>query len=345
MRPVRISLFAFISILVISGCSASRNSLHRDRDDDRPYVPPRHNHGYSPDVEDSQDQLGNPVPPVPLTEPVPAPPAMGISRIKSVSWLNLRGSGVSGSSSTGHSACGTSDKTPGGQCSPVQSCTPQQDAVVVERVQRYREHVCGEGCLERPGFLLSRTKSIRKKLHPLRSDSCSEAYSGQPTHPQAQVHTGRPFSAEPPCTEEARGGLHQSRKPRCLADSLDEPFSEDSDPGLITPDESKLPASDGTVPRVPAAEQVPTVPMFPMPAPFEQPVPGLPVPPTLPGPSTQVIEPPVWPRLNTHYHSSPVSRSVVSPGPTSIGSGQALGTPQIIPGAHRRTEPARQPAR
>jgi hypothetical protein len=342
MRPPGISLFAIMSILVIGGCSASRNSLHPDRGDDQPYVPPRHDENYSPEIRGSEDEFESPVPPVPSREPVPAPPAMGISRIKSVGWLRLREPKASGKSSSGHTECGTSDEPLLGRCTPVESCAPQQDTVVVERVQRYREQVCGEGCVEHAGPLRSLGKSFRKMLHPGHASPCSETCADQTACAQAPVFGGKNFSPERPGTEEVSRGLHQKKKPRCLADSLDEPFSENLEPGLITPDDAILPSPEREVPRVPALQPVPTVPTIPMPKTFDEPVPGVPVPPAPFGPSTQVVEPPVWPRLGTNNYSYPVSRSAVSTAPTTSGSGVAFGVPQIIPGAHRRSEPTRE---
>lgn len=341
MRLPGISLFAIISILVISGCSANRNAVRDDRADDQPYIPPRHDHDYSPEINSPQDELQSPVPPVPSGEPIPAPPAFGISRIKSVSWLKRRESKASVKSTISQAPCGASDEPQIGQCTPIESCVPQHDVSASERVPRYQETRCGEGCAERVSPLQRLSRAFKKFRHPHPADSCSESCTDSARDAQPPVHTGKSFSNSPECADGPGGLLHANKKPRCLADSLDEPYSEDTDPGLITPDDAILPSPEREIPRAPALQQVPTVPTIPKPKGFQEPVPGVPVPPAPLGPSTQIVEPPLWPRLGTRHFSSPVSSTVVSPPPTPARSVQTFDMPQIVPGAHRRPQSVR----
>jgi len=105
MRPERNSLIA-IALLFMAGCSAHRQSIQTDSVSDATDpvpMPLRHadeydfhrgDHEYDPYPSngDTSGPSQTPVPPtVPMGEPTPAPPAIGISRVKSVSWL--RGAG------------------------------------------------------------------------------------------------------------------------------------------------------------------------------------------------------------------------------------------------------------
>ena len=101
MRPERNSLIA-IALLFMAGCSAHRQALQTDSVSvatDPVPIPIRHtgeydfrtgDHEYDPypSSGNESDPSRTPVPPpVPMQELVPAPPAIGISPVKSVSWL------------------------------------------------------------------------------------------------------------------------------------------------------------------------------------------------------------------------------------------------------------------
>jgi len=101
MRLERKSLLA-CTLLVLTGCSAARNlrsAASESVSPDRVPLPVRHadeydtgEHNYeyelNPSYEDESLAPRSSLPPTaPMREPVPAPPAIGVSRVKSVSWL------------------------------------------------------------------------------------------------------------------------------------------------------------------------------------------------------------------------------------------------------------------
>jgi len=109
MRLERNSLIA-VTLIVMAGCSANRQTRktdsvynssepvpmpmrHADEYDSGPAQyeydsgPAQYEYESSPPQSDSPDRSGKQYPPaVPMREPVPAPPAIGVSRVKSVSW-------------------------------------------------------------------------------------------------------------------------------------------------------------------------------------------------------------------------------------------------------------------
>lgn len=102
MRFERNSLVT-VAILLLSGCSAGRQARQSDsvyHSPDPVPVPLRHadefdsdpeHHEYdsAPSRSTSPDRSVRPYPPAsPTGEPVPAPPALGVSRVKSVSWFS-----------------------------------------------------------------------------------------------------------------------------------------------------------------------------------------------------------------------------------------------------------------
>lgn len=95
MRIERNSLIAVV-LLFMAGCSANRQARLADNVYDPTgsvQMPLRHADEYDSGEYDDEpapasDETSGPSrAPVPMGEPVPAPPAIGVSRVKSVSWL------------------------------------------------------------------------------------------------------------------------------------------------------------------------------------------------------------------------------------------------------------------
>ncbi len=99
MRLERNSIIA-VTLLLMTGCSANRQALQSENEYNAPEPVPmpmrhadeydsgQHDYDFAPQDGESPSRSDAPVPqPVPTREPVPAPPAIGVSRIKSVGWL------------------------------------------------------------------------------------------------------------------------------------------------------------------------------------------------------------------------------------------------------------------
>lgn len=336
MRLKPISLAAALALALTSGCSASRNAVSALRSrpaesaDERIVTPPRHDREYD-DPDSEHDEFRDPQPSSPR-EPVPAPPAHGVSRVKSVSFLrDLRGK------INGRDSCGAdcSDEQLVGQCSPVDPCVP--GCATTERVERYRDKVYYRHDPDRINPAQSLRKRFSRVFHaplPAASGACAEPLATPTELPQRL----RPL---PParrlvCVPESCGDLtpavtHQPDRgavprPGCLADPLDGPVDE-VDPGLISPD-SRMPHMSEELPEMPeiGIDQAPAngspdnlrpIPAQPVPPEPEAgpsnpaaPIPAQPLP---QGTTNQVVEPPSWPRLNDSGMARPVSQAVTLP--------------------------------
>lgn len=336
MRPGRISLIAIMAILAASGCSASRSTiLPDDGGDAQPEVPPRHDTDYSPDPWESDEASPGTVPPVPSGEPLPAPPATGVSRVKSVSWLKDLGSKIQGKPVPCGSECGDNDELLIGRCSPIEPCVPGTECASRGCVERYRESVCDGQNTDRLNPARSLGKSITKLFHKGAPAQCSQECA-EYLIPQRRCTPAFDDScAASPGPRNARRELHPGKKSGCLADPLAEPFTDDTDPGLITPEERERPTEPEIPPDVPAPQQVPGVPTI-SPSELQSPpvpeLPGVPVPSTS---STQVVEPPAWPRLMGVHSVYQVSQPAAFSPPAQPHSVSAVQLPLVVPKARR----------
>ncbi len=132
MRLERKSLLA-CTLLLLTGCSAVRHfrsTTNEGLAPDRVPLPVRHADEYDTDEDnydyqhesspshedDSLPPRSNLPPAAPMREPVPAPPAIGVSRVKSVSWLRRS------ESNSLRNTCGDQNNVDGcttGNCSPL----------------------------------------------------------------------------------------------------------------------------------------------------------------------------------------------------------------------------------
>ena len=358
MRLKRMSLFAMLSLALASGCSASRNAVTPLRDrDDHGALPPRHDHEYSPGTEGSDDFQNPPESNGPL-EPVPAPPAFGVSRVKSVGWIKDLGAKLHRKPAAPPSQCtdelSCSDQELVGKCSAVDPCVTESKCVTETPEACCEERACDSipprrtSKLKRfhrslPGaFPTAEPHAYRPECSPLvaEPDTCGTLAHVVPA-PAYRVPCGeptvRPGCAAPACGAiEDRAVLHSDRKRECLADPLRDTVIDNTDPGLITP--ADIEAGRGgdadvfhAIPVIPHSsddafvpEQINNPPAQDVPIlPPQQPVPAA------PGSSTRIVEPPVWPGLRNKSGVTSVSRTTVRSAPADKKISGDL--PTVIP--------------
>jgi hypothetical protein len=331
MRFERISVFAMLAFALASGCSASRNAATSLREQDaneaaetQVIVPPRHEHEFAPGTIPPKDQFHDPQQNSGPREPVPAPPAHGVSRVKSVSFLKDLTQTLRPKDDCGENC---SDEELIGRCSPIDPCVPTQDSTT--RVERYRSRVRGGDDPQRLNPMKSLKNSLGRVFHKSTPSCAATECASQvadrefPTHvPVPQSGTdGTGTSASNKAVEHKRNpaDLQHHRRSGALARRLE---LSDSDPGLIQPADMVPNPGDASITDEEATIAVPLIaPPHAKTAPPEAPVelksPATSIPESEPGPSNQVVEPPLWPRLRgtplEPAHS--VSQSVVLPLP------------------------------
>lgn len=340
MRLKRISVFAMLSLALASGCSASRNAVTPLRDrDDHGSLPPRHDHEYSPGTERSDDFQNPPESNTPL-EPVPAPPAFGISRVKSVGWIKDLGAKFHRKPAAPPLECtddlSCSDQDLLGKCSALDPCIAEADCLAESPEVCCEERACDSipprriSKLKRfhrslPGaFPHAEPHAYRPECSPLvtKPQTCGTLAPEVPA-PAYRVPCGEPVvrsgCAAPGCgTIEDRAILHSERKRECLADPLKDTVIDNTDPGLITPADIE----PGRSQEADVFQGVPVIPQSPgevfVPEQFSNPpaqdAPISPAPqgvPAAPGSSSRIVEPPVWPGLRNKSGVTSVSRSTV----------------------------------
>ncbi len=343
MRLERNSIIA-ITLLLMAGCSANRQARQADSvsDSTDPVpMPLRHADEYDsgagdyeyepvPSSGDGPGRSRTPAPPpVPTREPVPAPPAIGVSRVKSVSWLrntfhrsesNNCGddAGIDGCT-TGqqthlppeyfNEGCGT---TPDTKQAPPTQCRKKTNRSEVmqgwnlpakthrpKRVQT--SYNCGEGMVSDPGLIMPEgcNSSVNdRKSHRHAPPAVKHSIGGTPVDPSTTSHGNHGGSLAEPLQENGwddHGGSHDQR---------------------VSPDEMlDLPSTLETPIKEQAPQHVPNVPI-------PEPASGPPIPESatrlLPAPAIQTpdapaavprqisldsvkrsVQPPMWPRLGS----------------------------------------------
>ncbi|RLS78623.1 MAG: hypothetical protein DWI00_03510 [Planctomycetota bacterium] len=362
MRLKRISLFAMLSLVLASGCSASRNAITPLRDrDDHDALPPRHDHEYSPGTEDSEDFQNPPESNGPL-EPVPAPPAFGVSRVKSVGWIKDLGAKFHRKPVAPPSECADelscADQKLVGKCSALDPCVTESECVTESPEACCEERACDSTPPRRtskfkrfhrslPGaFPHAEPHAYKPECSPLGGmpEACGTLTREVPA-PACGVPCGepavRPGCAAPGCgTIDDRAILHSERERECLADPLRDTMIDNTDPGLITPADIEAGHGGGAdvfngIPVIPHSprevfvpEQINNPPVQGAPViPPQQPVPAA------PGSSTRIVEPPVWPGLRNKSGVTSVSRSTVLS--SSAATKIAGDLPVVIPAAKK----------
>ncbi len=345
MRLKRISLFAALALLVAAGCSTNRNALHPLRNDnDRVAAPPRHDHEYAPSPEYQDDDFQNPSRATGPQEPLPAPPAFGVSRVKSVSWLKDLGGKLNRKSDTAVANC--SDETLVGQCSPLDNCGSESACEPQVRVERFKEQACEKVAPKHVCAITRLRKSVGRILHKPKPISCTDDCGlqdadacGTPATTEFQNIQHNYIQHKQSCGERPeqsgcgtqeiprsrvnqnlRPSLHPECKKECLAEPLLETSAEQSAPRLPAPTENgRAKFSDQEFPiDTPAGE-------------LEPPLPNAPILQDITAPSTQIVEPPVWPRLRAGNMMTPVSHSATSSEGSATNGGKNPGLPQVQP--------------
>ncbi|MCA9008775.1 MAG: hypothetical protein KDB01_03465 [Planctomycetaceae bacterium] len=360
MRFERNSLVT-VAILILSGCSAGRQARQSDsvyHSPDPVPVPIRHADEFDSDPEHyeydsapprgtSPDQSVRPFPPsAPAREPVPAPPALGVSRVKSVSWLNGN-TNESNQSMTPQCGDGWSGKvsrlpsdfyaegcvTPPAASAPRLEC--RERTTLMETVQGWRARAKRR-----------RAERLQRSTHcgsqPVYDPGCfapESCLTQEPDRNSDQKSTQvirKYFGGATAGTEtDAHGNLAEPLRENGWDDSL-----VPTQPGF-TPDEmldlpstlvepphqSQHPAN----PNMPQIEALPH-PVSPPSAPAEAIRPETPTPPAAPPQQgtpdavKRIIQPPKWPRL-----TPPAASQVNLPAASSMIP-QDPSLPMIQPG-------------
>jgi len=367
MRLKRITLFALLSVMLASGCTASRHAASSLQNDVEPVTrPPRHDHEYSPSLTPESNDFRNPPGIDSPKEPVPAPPALGVSRVKSVSWLKDLGTKFNGSPGRSDSACSElscSDEDLLGKCSAIDPCVPDSGCNSQNSRSPF-ESYSGSSC-DSPKHLnaLNRLrKSVARLVHkpkpvtsvtcgikPCSPDACSgttvyESRTGT-TNQSAQKTPTQSRPVQAPAipsqrSDENHKQLLTERRKECLAEPLIESFGR-GNPGLIGPGigrsskETLAPAPIFEAPTDTYSDGIPTEPLLSAPFEIEH-----------RAPDSQLVEPPLWPRLTpgggltsisssaSQAAASPSARPQMSLPQTDVSQPAvpaAVVMPQVIP--------------
>lgn len=296
MRPERNSLIAVV-LLVMAGCSANRHARQADNEydaTDSVEMPLRHadeyesdsgEYDYNPAPFDGENRSpsGTPVPPpVPMQEPIPAPPAIGVSRVKSVSWLR-RADRKSDDHDCGDSECGDG------------CCTGQQSLLPPEYFT--------EGCVSPPRTAAVPSLRCREKTTLLEviQGWNLRAKTRRPERVRPSRNCGEPTACDPGLITPE--GCNSSPKRQRTAPVVKRYAGETPDDLIDLPSKPETPASGQTpqnIPDVPKIEPIPVLPMAePAPA-IQDSAPSPVVPPQAsPDAVKQIVRPPLWPRLGS----------------------------------------------
>ena len=339
MRLERNSLIA-ITLLFMAGCSANRQARQSDNVSDATDpvpLPMRHADEYDSGARDHEYEYEPALPgsdrqspsrtPVPMGEPVPAPPAIGVSRVKSVSWL--RGAGSRSRSNkcgdnAGGNGCSAGQQShlpadyftegcitsPRSATIPRSRCREKTNSAEVtqgwnlgagthrpKRVQT--SHNCGEGWARDPGFIVPEgcnSSVTGRKSNHLSPPAVKQYIGGVPVAPGTAPHGKHGGSLADPLKEHGwddQGGTDDRRS------SPDEMLDLPSTPE--TPVDEHAPQN---TPAVPVTEPMPVLPMpetaprlLPAPA-VQNSAPSAALPQQINRDSVKrTMQPPLWPRL------------------------------------------------
>lgn len=336
MRLERKTLLA-CTLLLLTGCSAARHSRSAASESDSPDrvpMPIRHadeydsggdNYDYeyepSPSRDDESLTPRSSLPPAaPMREPVPAPPAIGVSRVKSVSWL--RRSKVDSTRNTcGDNSyvdgCATGNVSPLPQSYFVEGCDTSPQTTRTPSLRDRKKTNLME--VLRGWNLRKRTRSPQQAYAPRNCGEQKVAAPGcyapggytqntQSFPPQDAVRQSAPYSnpknfgprrgnlADPLSENGWEENATHRNNPGFNPDELMELRPNIEQRSDVKPQSEKLPQS---VPNVPDASGISPTPALPIPLPADPNE-------TLPAPVEQQvnpnsvktnIKPPLWPRL------------------------------------------------
>lgn len=356
MRLKRISLLALMSLVVASGCSANRNAATSLRGE-REHVtePPRRNHEYNPALTPGDDGFIEP----PSEEPALTPPALGVSRVKSVSWLRDFGS-KKREVPAPELSC--SDEELIGRCSPIEPCVPNSECGAQSFGTPSSDNPRNASPLARMQKSVSRMFG-RKSTLTTTPDFRDRGASGSGTTPDVSKHNSAlrsRLSSELPeqHSHETVDSEPTSRLPRhviaqhpgcrneCPAEPSVESVFDPAEPGLITPAVGLRPEPEQSFdpgvklpgPKTDAPSPEPAQPTLPI-----SEAPQIEI--LAPAP-TEFVEPQLWPKLEERAEilsiSQSISRATRPPAATKTPSASAQmpplapsGSLLVIPRPHQ----------
>ena len=339
MRRERNSLIAVV-LLVMAGCSANRHARQSDNAldaTDSVEMPVRHADQYeseardyeyepAPSGDETPGPYRTPVPPsVPMHEPVPAPPAIGVSRIKSVSWLRGLG-GKYESTNYGDNACGDGCSTGKQSVLPPEYFTEgcvspprtamlpssrcREKTTLLEGMQGWnlRAKTHRPACVQTSRDCGERTACAPGLITP---EGCNSSSRGRRSAPVVKRHVGgAPVAPRTAPHEKNAGSLVDPLKEKGWdehGDAEDPRFSPDH--LLDLPSTLETPAGGQKPQNIPDVPKTLPAPVLPMPEPSSTPsstpaiqdsAPSPDVPqPTNPDTVKQIVRPPMWPRLGS----------------------------------------------
>lgn len=306
MRLAKVSLLILTVMTAVNGCSQSRDSVRRGRFNSMELQAPTPNQSYNPGIYESNpgaQPVAPHVPPAPSFEPPRVPPAVGVSRVKSVGFPRL----LNSPAPTPKPNCGETIVS----CCPEVACTPR----------------CQPECVRNEGCVISKPQSSRlaKFFAPL-----TQKFSRKPAGPcgtgcgsatcscrgekcQPAVGCGDQPCQKTTCQSCVPGRVCQTQMPQCgcgdqpglIAPGCgDRPWRDyatksNHQPGLA--ESLQDPFLDNEAVQVPGRFQQRTLPT----APVHQIPEDAPLPPAiyLPNTSTQLVIPPQWPRLTQNNYA------------------------------------------
>ncbi len=351
MRLERKSLLA-CTLLLLTGCSAARHSRSAASESvspDRVPLPVRHDDEYdtgndnydyeyesSPSHEEESLTPRSSLPPsTPMREPVPAPPAIGVSRVKSVSWLRRS------ENDSSRNTCGDNTSVDGctaGNASPlpaayfVEGCDTSPQTTVAPSL-RDREKTN----LVRVLHGLNLRKRTRRHQQVYAPRNCGEQTVASPGCYAPGGYTQNTQTFPPHDAVRKSGEYSNPTNSRPRSGSLADPLSENgweenathpNNPGFTHDELMELPskieqksevkpqpeAKPQLVPHVPNDSEIePTSALpIPMPADPDKTVPAPVEQQVNPNSVNTIAKPPMWPRLG---QPAPKSASLPVAGP------------------------------
>ena len=329
MQLERNSIIA-VTLLFMTGCSASHQALQSENDYNVPEpvpMPIRHadecdSGQYDDDsVPQRSESPSRSVAPVPMQEPAPAPPAIGVSRIKSISWLRNRAHQHDGDNCS-EPAC--ADGCSRGEQSELpleffaEGCVTPQSVMVDPRLQCREKTTLFETI---QGW--NQRAKIRRAERGRRSLNCGSQAACDPgcfapEGCQTTVQDGSPCRKSGQVVQPSNNGAEVVRQTTDTHGNLADPLREygwddrsraqDSrfslDELLELPSTlTKTPVHDQQRSRMPIAPMIDALPVLPLPeevsgrSPKTTTVPSTVPQQVNPDSVQQVVQPPLWPRL------------------------------------------------
>lgn len=327
MRLAKVSLLVLAVLTVVNGCSQSRDSVRRGRTGE--LRAPAPSLDYTPGAYESNPGYQPVVPHVPPAqgfEPPRVPPAVGISRVKSVGFPRLLPGPVPAAKSHCGEAAVNCCPVESDKCVPEAVGTPKCPAATICKDKCAAAPTSSEGCCSTPAqpsrlarFFAPFTRKFARKSALNCGVSCgSETCPGRREtachgeKSQAAVGCGDKACNRSTGSSCVSGRPCDAKNPNCGCGDLpgliapgcgDRPWQDyatrsSHQPGLA--ESLQDPFLDNEAVQVPSGAQraIPTVPLFQIPE-------DVPVPPAIyvPNSSTQLVIPPQWPRLTQNNYA------------------------------------------